>query len=392
MSYFLALTFSLASTYIIKFKLLGFPTNLLMVWVFLFWAIFFIYMVSKNRLAEFFGSLKNLDKKLLIFTGLFFVSALLALFLGGFDRAKLGQFIVLFLQPIITFFIARFIISTNPNTKNLLLTACYLLFGFAGLLAIIQYFTLFTLPPQFWGNSLEPKRATAFFIHPNFYALWCAPLIAFLIPDLRLRINNFKREIYLILSWVIGAIGLFLSLSRAGWMGLVGAVMVYFVIAADSKTKKFILSAVIVIVIAIIAIPNFRYRLLLPFYGEKSSLSRFSLWEAGVSGIKKNPLFGLGLNGFSNQYSALSPDPQLDTHNFPHNVFLNFWVETGILGLLSFISICYFAIYQGLKNRQDILKLGVTLFIVALLTQGQLDNPYFKNDLAMVFWMILAFV
>ena len=38
----------------------------------------------------------------------------------------------------------------------------------------------------------------------------------------------------------------------------------------------------------------------------------------------------------------------------------------------------------------DIIKLSLALFLIALLVQGQIDNPYFKNDLAMVFWLVLS--
>jgi hypothetical protein len=46
--------------------------------------------------------------------------------------------------------------------------------------------------------------------------------------------------------------------------------------------------------------------------------------------------------------------------------------------------------YCGLLYRNDAYKLGVALFLIALLFQGLIDNPYFKNDLAMVFWIILS--
>jgi O-antigen ligase len=68
------------------------------------------------------------------------------------------------------------------------------------------------------------------------------------------------------------------------------------------------------------------------------------------------------------------------------------WVETGILGLVGLIGIISLLIYRGLSDRKNILKLSVALFLIALLTQGQLDNPYLKNDLAAVFWIVLALV
>ena len=88
----------------------------------------------------------------------------------------------------------------------------------------------------------------------------------------------------------------------------------------------------IVIVIVIVSIPNLRWRFLLPFYGEKSAVSRLSLWDTGTKAIKESPVTGLGLTGFSKNWERLNTDPNLDTHNFPHNIFLNFcwyfWYST----------------------------------------------------------------
>jgi O-antigen ligase len=362
-----------------------------MVWVFFVWVVFGLWLIAKKQVRDFINFKLSVDKKVLIPLGLFILAGLISTFIGGVDRAKLGQFIVLFLQPISLFFISGYIISKFPRTKNFLLSTFYFLLALAGLFAMLQYFTLLGLPSAWWGNSQEPKRALSFFVHPNFYALWCTPLLAFLIPDLAVslksKILNLKS-----LAWLLGAFGLLLSLSRSGWLGLAAAVGIYLIVAADKKIRKIILGGVIIIVLVIIYYPNLRYRFLLPFYGEKSANSRIELWSDGFKAIKKSPVLGLGLTGFAKQYSQLNTDPALDTHNFPHNIFLNFWVETGLLGLISFCYLMWIYIYQGLKNRSTIFVLGISLFLITILFQGLVDNPYFKNDLALVFWMVLAFV
>ena len=167
------------------------------------------------------------------------------------------------------------------------------------------------------------------------------------------------------------------------------------------------------VVLIVAAVPNLRWRLILPFYGEKSASSRVELWGDGLKAIKESPVVGLGLNGFANKYGALNTDPTLDTHNFPHNIFLNFWVETGLLGLISFCYLVGIYVYRGLRPtgvilnpsasegeesqkrsfaaaQDDALKLAIALFLIALVFQGLVDNPYFKNDLALVFWIIMA--
>ncbi len=389
MDYLIILTLLLTPAYVLRFNLFGFPVNFLMVWVVFVWFIFVSVFTAKHEWQNFLNFIKNFDKKILILTGLFFLAGLISLSVKGFDQKKTGQFIVLFLQPISLFFISRFVFDNYPKVKSLLLATCYLLLAVMGLYAILQYFTLLGLPPMWWGNSVEPKRAIAFFSHPNFYALFSAPLLAFLIPDvfasLKAKSYNLKAAL-----WVIGAIGLLLSLSRAGWLGLGVAGLIYLFIVADKKVRRFASVFVIVIVMVIISIPNLRWRFVLPFYGEKSAVSRLSLWNTGVKAIKEAPIVGLGLTGFAKQWPRLNTDPNLDSHNFPHNIFLDLWVETGIIGLISLIGLMGLMIFRGLNNRADIFKLGASLFLIALITQGFIDNPYFKNDLAMVFWIILS--
>ncbi len=407
MSYLLALTILLAPTYAIKFSLLGFPTNLLLVWLLAFWIIFTAYLTNKKLWGEFFF-LSPINKKLLIAVSAFFLAGIISLSIGGITQAKLGQFIVLFLQPISVFFIGRFIIQKKPNALSIILYSLYFILALAGAYAILQYFTLVGLPPEYWGNSVEPKRALSFFSHPNFYSLFSAPLLALLVPDL---IQNLKFKILnlKLLAWLLGAAGLFFSLSRAGWLGLLAAIIVFLIVAADKRTRLTFFGLILVGIISVFSVTTLRYRIILPLLGEKSAVSRISLWDTGWKAVKETPVLGMGLTGFSQNWSRLNADPNIDSHNFPHNVFLNFWVETGLLGLISFIAIASLFIYRGLKNTSPpakektdhevvgwsdykMIKLGIALFLITLITQGFIDNPYFKNDLAVVFWVILSLI
>lgn len=388
MNYLIILTILFSPLYVWRFNFFGLPLNFFLIWNFFVFIYFFFLLLRQQKLKEFLLFSFSLKiNNLFIYLFLFF--AVVSLLYPSTDIKKLGQFLVLFLQPIILFFCFRYFFYKNQSKKNIFVYFLYFVLGLFGALAIIQYFSLFTLPEIWQGNSVEPKRAISFFSHPNFYALYCAPLLAFLVPDLAqsFKLNNYKGKTFL---WLSGAAGLLFSLSRAGWLGLGISLIVYLLFFASKEIKKLSFVIIIVMVIVVFLTPNLRYRVILPFYGEKSAVSRFSLWDTGVKAIKQSPVFGLGLNGFSNNWQKLNTDPNLDTHNFPHNIFLNFWVETGLFGLISFLSICFLVFFQDFKKQKDIFKLAAALFILTILTQGQIDNPYFKNDLAIIFWTILS--
>ena len=358
MEFFLAITLILAPAYTIRFNFFHLPTNLLMLWIFSFWIIFGVWLIKNKRVENFVRFKISMDKKIIIPLSLFFLAGLISLFIGGINQAKLGQFIVLFLQPIFTFFIAAYITRQFPRTKFIIHYSLYIILATAGAYAIVQYFTLYGLPPDWWGNSVEPKRAIAFFSHPNFYALWSAPLLAFLIPDifsslslpLMGRVREGWQSWIKILAWALGAAGLLLSLSRAGWLGLAAAVLVYLIVAADGKIRKIIFAAVVVMAMVIISVPNLRWRFILPFYGETSANSRIELWQSGWRAVKTSPIFGLGLNGYANNYQTFQTDKTLDIHNYPHNIFLDLWVETGLIGLISMVGLIAILIFRGLKK------------------------------------------
>jgi len=402
MNLLLALTIVFAPAYVIKFELLGFPTNLLMVWIIVIWSVFGLRLTIEKKWNEFADSVNQIDKKILVLIVLFFSAGIISLFTHGFEIKKLGQFIVLFLQPISLFFIYRYQRKEDLSLTSRLLLASYAILTFSGLYAMIQYFMLVGLPSTYWGNSEEPKRALSFFIHPNFYALFIAPLLAFLLPDAlkEFSFNKFYAngislrqisKIWKPIAWIIGAFGLLLSLSRAGWIGLTVSAALYVLIAGNKTIRRLSLVIVIITFIAVASVPTLRYRAILPFKGEKSAVSRLSLWNTGIKAIKESPITGLGLTGFSQNWNRINTDPNLDSHNFPHNIFLNFWVETGLLGLISFTLLCLLIITKGLKNKTNALALGVSLFLITILVQGQLDNPYLKNDLAIIFWLVLSF-
>lgn len=389
----LILTFASAPAYALRFGLAGLPTNLLMVWLFIVIALFCVWIFYSKNLNSFFKSVLEIDNKILLAVCLFMVAGIISLFVGGYSLPKYGQFIVLFLQPISGFFILRFIFKKYPEAKAKLIFFFYIFVSVAGLLALIQYFTLIGLPAEFWGNSNEPKRAISFFTHPNGYSLFITPILAFLIPHLLERVKAIKEKPFFLIypvMWGIGTIGLVLSLSRGGWLGLLAAAGVFLLF---NFKKNYLIGATILIIVSagiIYAVPNLRYRILLPFYGEKSSSARLSLWQTGTKMVIDSPILGKGLLGFSDNWYEFNRDPNLDHYPAPHNIFLNFWIDTGLLGLISFLMVSLVAFMTAIKKRKSVYPFGVALALVAMFVHGQIDIPYFKNDLALLYWFIIS--
>ena len=85
----------------------------------------------------------------------------------------------------------------------------------------------------------------------------------------------------------------------------------------------------------------------------------------------------------------------LEIYLYPHNIFLNFWSELGLAGMLLFVWIIgkflmldFRLLISDYKNKS--LILGLTGAMIVIVVHGLVDAPYFKNDLAVLFWLLIG--
>jgi len=70
----------------------------------------------------------------------------------------------------------------------------------------------------------------------------------------------------------------------------------------------------------------------------------------------------------------------------PHNLYLAFWFHTGILGIIWLGLIIKKSIYSLLSNK-NILWLNISF--ASILIYGLFDTVFWKNDLAVLFMIVL---
>ena len=85
----------------------------------------------------------------------------------------------------------------------------------------------------------------------------------------------------------------------------------------------------------------------------------------------------------------------LEIYLYPHNIMLNFWSELGIVGVLLFVWIIgKFVILNFRLLILDDKHRGIVLGLLGAMTvtvvHGLVDVPYFKNDLALLFWLLVG--
>jgi O-antigen ligase len=270
--------------------------------------------------------------------------------------------------------------------------------------AIIQYFTGWGVPVTYSFEGLS--RATSIFKYPAALGLYVAPIFvvisSFFImswgKDARKKL--FKNDLIIIAALAVMGLALIASRAEGAWIGVVMAIFFTFMF---TRYRWSALIIILVFALVIMLVPTARdYVFTLITFQDVSGDVRLAIWQGTWNLIKSNPIFGAGLAGFQTLYAQYKEAKHVEISLYPHNIFLNFWVETGIFGLAVVILLIFQYLKKGLtsikkyhKLQLKSYKISLTAVMICILVYGLVDVPYFKNDLSILFWIwigLLSFV
>ncbi|MDP3996405.1 MAG: O-antigen ligase family protein [bacterium] len=155
---------------------------------------------------------------------------------------------------------------------------------------------------------------------------------------------------------------LFNTATRGAVLGLVGGILLSTVaIALFEKVRKNLRkSAIVVLTVLILCISGFIVLKDTAFVKNNAVLSRlssitlkegstrFTIWEIALKGAKERPVLGWGQESFNHVFNKYY-DPTLYNQeqwfDRAHNTFLDWLIAGGILGLFSYLSLFFFALY-----------------------------------------------
>ena len=131
-----------------------------------------------------------------------------------------------------------------------------------------------------------------------------------------------------------------------------------------------------------------------------SGFVRRLIWGESWKMLSDNWFFGAGLAGYQIKITPYHLKT-FEIFLYPHNIVLNFWSEVGLLGLLSFgwLFIKFFWLNmtslslrrRGLGRGYDLIIAATLIAVMAqIIIHGLVDAPYFKNDLSVLFWLMVA--
>lgn len=318
-----------------------------------------------------------------VFALLFVVSFIPPLFCTP-THHNYGVFVEWILLPTATSFLLSIHLSRYNIAKKYIFNSLF--FIFFGVVVIALFFL-------FNNNMTYDGRLNAFFLSPNHLAMFLTPLFFITAYQLFLSQNILWRA-FLSCAITCGVIVLFFTYSFSSFLAL--AITSFFVTLLFCKKR-----AIIFIVFCIISLTSlfFFYQKILHsdhVFERNSFSSRLMIWDTSVYYIQKSPLMGYALDEFQTLYLSAQPHftPYLEwAVPTPHNTLLTLWVSGGFFSVYAFYLFCSYVLYRTLssyaknKNPANIFYCGA---LFSILLGGVLDTTYWKNDLAIIFWVIVA--
>lgn len=372
----LGIILALLPSYLIRFEFLGIPSTFLELLL-----LIFILIILTARFHEL-PTLKK-HKQLNWFILSFTLAGVISVLVSPEPVKALGLLKAFIIEPVLLFYAATLLVKkqTDLHVPILMLFWSTLVISILGL---IQYVTLVGLPLRFWGSGEEVRRIVSVFEFPNALSLYLGPLIAFFSA---LYLGKWKLISNRLLSigLPIMLLALFFTFSRGSWLAVF--ISIFFLLLIKFSWKKILPLTVIFLVILSLITP-IRDRVTLIAI-DPSSSAHLDLMSVGFNKVLENPILGNGLYGFRTTLSQAGFSDEI--LNFPHNIFLNFWVEMGLLGFISFFAVIWF-VFDRHKKKPSVLSLAVVAFMSVVLIHGLVDAPYFKNDLAVLFWFMVSLV
>lgn len=264
--------------------------------------------------------------------------------------------------------------------------------------SVIGLFQVFTL-----------DRVKSVYDVPASLALFLAPLLVIALWQ--------KRWLYAAPI----ALALLATQSVAALIAVALTLLLGIILWANSYQKKRSLLALTLVLILATAYLTSTGRLGYLARSPNSISVRRQLWSISWELIKKHPVLGIGLGTFEPAYqqklherfsrqSSLQSAPLPEfVFRDPHNWILSFWLNTGLLGLLSFAGLhvwTFLKLFENCRARRsseffEERRLGklkivnssaaaLAAALVALALFGLADTIYWKNDLAALHWLLLA--
>lgn len=385
-----ALTAAFLPSYLIRFSLGPIPSTLLEAMVILLFAAWAIQ--QRKKIISRFRESKR-DNWFWIITA-WLVFATISLFISPNFREAAGIWKAYFIEPILFLIVFANVIKEKKDVELIFYSL-----GFSALyisaFAVYQKFTGVAIPNPIW-QAAETRRVTSLYGYPNAVGLYLAPIVTlyagWIINKLQTKIYKLREIIFQFSTIVFSAAAIVFARSEGACVGILAGL--FFLGIMTKKIRWTTLAVTVVLGMTVLLIPqtkNYAWQQI--SFQNDSGKVRISQWQETWTMLRDRPLVGAGLAGYQEMLAPYHKAKHIEIYLYPHNLFLNFWSELSLGGLLVFLLI----VAKFLKNNIEKLLVAyywpsITLMaiMITILIHGLVDVPYFKNDLSVFFWLLVG--
>lgn len=207
-----------------------------------------------------------------------------------------------------------------------------------------------------------------------------------------LRILDFIAPLVLGFSLVF-------SYARSAWVGAVTGILTFGFLKGGKFILFLILGVSLLCLLIYVIEPTSWERIReIDLSKDKPESTRIRLWQTSVNMIKDKPIWGIGLGNFGRLFNQYKVDGVYDATCHPHNDFLNVAVNSGLLGLLAYLSIWTVFLYSTIRavfrnNKNSFshsVQMGGMVAIVAFLFASLFQCYYTDAEVNMLIMFILG--
>ena len=303
------------------------------------------------------------------------------------------------MEYIILYFIVAEFICERRKLKNTVI--CMLVSAaMIGIDSIFQYFSGFDF---LRFRTLEAGRISGSFQMPADLAGFLGPILCL---SLSLGFLRLKKGIkyFLRVGSILLLSLLIASFVRGAWIGFIVAALFLGIL----ENKKILYITVASLLILGMVLPHLittRGTILEHLRSivapqDPSSLDRKTIWETALQMIRDKPIFGHGLSTFMGNFPKYNKDYfhlQYGVIPYAHNCYLQIAAETGIVGLVSFLTLIgtfFIHTIMSLRKTRDrfyhAVLAGISAGIIITLIHSAVDTNLYSLQLSVLFWIMLG--
>ena len=313
-----------------------------------------------------------------------------------------------------------FAIQLFKNKKNI--GTYFWLYTFS-LLIVVVYALIRQAHYGFFDQEAANFVVSPLYNDHTAYGAALTMIIPVMIGLLFLKQYSFKQRIAAFIVLSVLFIALIFSYTRAAWLSLFVATIVFVVIVLKIKFRTFILLSVGTVVLLLLfwtqiymkleknrqdTSSNFSEQLqsITNVSTDASNLERLNRWDCAVRMFKEKPVFGWGPGTYMFKYAPfqLSYERTIISTNSgdlgnAHSEYLGPLSESGILGTLTFLAVVIASIYYAMRvyrktkdKNVKIIVLSVTIGLITYYTHGILNNFLDTDKLSALFWGYTAII